>query len=283
MKAKEIDKNTWLITRGEAQASIHNYLLVGDQRAALIDTGLESETLREFAKNLTKKPIVVLHSHGHIDHIGNDQQFDKIMLNPADFALYHLQSSAKFRSEFFKAQYVEKKINDSIEAEAYALEHHYAINQNVSLDPLTNGMTIDLGNRELFVIENPGHTKGCISLIEKDKRYIFTGDMVCEMGVIMHFPESTSIDTYINSLEKIRRSMTPEFQLYAGHQFAPLTIEWVDKYIDCASELIDFGKSMIKNDPTVQGTNDVLFYSKDKARISYTTNKLLKSIRDMEH
>lgn len=277
MKAKELDENTWLITRGEGQSSIHNYLLVGEHKAALIDTGLEEETLQAFVSLITDKPIVVIHTHGHIDHIGNDQQFEEVMLHPRDVDLYHLHSSAEFRREFFKRQYEEMKQNDPDKAEAFAIKQFQTINQTVALKPLTEGMVVDLGTRKLKVIETPGHTQGCISLVDVDKKVIYTGDMVCEMGVLMHFAEATTINVYKQSLEVIYSAMTPEYRLFSGHQLSPLTIEWVEKYLECVSELIELGKT---SDLTNQSVNEILFYSKENAKISYRNDQLLDGIRE---
>lgn len=274
MHAQEIDKHTWLITRGEGQASIHTYLLEGKDKAAIIDTGLEPEELREFTERYTDKPLIVLHTHGHIDHIGNDQQFDEVMLHPADFALYRLHSSGTYRKNFFQAQYESIKQYDPFEAKRYAEVHNYTLNQDVHLIPLVDGMTIDLGNRYVKVIENPGHTQGCVSFFEEARSFIFTGDMVCELGVLMHFPEATSMKTYKASLHKIRSSMTDTFKLFAGHQSTPLGIDWVDQYIVCAEDLINLGKSMIKDDPSVQGDDQVSIYVKDSATISYASRQL---------
>lgn len=264
MKAKELDEKTWLITRGEGQGSTHNYLLAGEEKAALLDTGLKSETLRDFATSLTDKPIVVVHTHGHIDHIGNDQQFEEIMLHPKDFDLYRLHSSADFRKEFFKGQPDEDAMKQPI-------------NQGVELQPLADGMVIDLGGRALKVIENPGHTQGGVSLIEEAKKTIYTGDMVCEMGVLMHFPESTTIATYKQSLTNLRLAITTDYQLYPGHQQTPLSVEWIDAYIACADELIELGKQMAVKNQGDQDSNEIQFHSKGKATISYTSEKLMKS------
>lgn len=266
MNAKELDKDTWLITRGEGQGSTHNYLLAGEDKAALLDTGLKAEELRDFAASLTDKPIVVVHTHGHIDHIGNDQQFEEIMLHPKDFDLYRLHSSADFRRDFFKGQPDEDAMKQPI-------------NQGIELQPLAEGMIIDLGGRVLKVIENPGHTHGGVSLIEEVKKTIYTGDMVCEMGVLMHFPESTSIETYKRSLTNLRSAITADYQLYPGHQQVPLSVEWIDAYIACADELIELGKQLTKKNPADQGTAEVQFHSKGKATISYTSEKLMKSRR----
>lgn len=151
------------------------------------------------------------------------------------------------------------------------------INQAVELQPLIDGMFIDLGGRVLKVIENPGHTQGGVSLIEEAKKTIYTGDMVCEMGVLMHFPESTSIETYKQSLTNLRSATSSDYQLYPGHQQAPLSVEWIDAYIACADELIELGKQMTKKNPAEQGSDEIQFHSKGKATISYTSEKLMKS------
>lgn len=262
MDVKELDENTWLITRGEGQASTHNYLLEGEDRAVLIDTGLETEELQKIVGSLTNKPVVVIHTHGHIDHIGNDQQFEEIMLHPKDFNLYWTHSSAAFRKEFFKEQPEKARLNKQ------------SINQNVELEPLADGMTIDLGGRKLEVNENPGHTQGCISLIEEAKKAIYIGDMVCEMGVLMHFSESTSIVTYKQSLIGIQSKMASDYQLYPGHQKTPLSSQWVAAYIECAEELIQ----KAKRNATDQDTNELQFYSKGNATISYTSEKIMENL-----
>lgn len=148
---------------GERPSLTHNYLLEGEDRAVLIDTGLETEELQKVVGSLTNKLVVIIHTHGHIDHIRNDQQFEEIMLHPKDFNLYWPHSSAAFRKEFFKEQSEKVRLNKQ------------PINQNVELEPLADGMTIDLGGRKLEVNENHGHTQGCISLIEEAKKAIYMG------------------------------------------------------------------------------------------------------------
>lgn len=96
--------------------------------------------------------------------------------------------------------------------------------------------------------------------------------MVCEMGVLMHFTESTSIETYKQSLIGIQSKIASDYQLYPGHQ-TPLSSQWVAAYIECAEELIQ----KAKRNATDQDTNELQFYSKGKATISYTSEKIMEN------
>jgi glyoxylase-like metal-dependent hydrolase (beta-lactamase superfamily II) len=55
-----------------------SYLIVGDTRALLFDTGLGIGDLRRVTSALTQLPIVVVNSHTHNDHVGDNWQFDTV-------------------------------------------------------------------------------------------------------------------------------------------------------------------------------------------------------------
>jgi len=55
-------------------------LLIGDERAALIDTGCGIGNLREAVGEVTDKPVIVVNTHTHPDHLGSDHQFDEIAM-----------------------------------------------------------------------------------------------------------------------------------------------------------------------------------------------------------
>ena len=45
------------------------YLVEGTEKAALIDTGYGVGNLKGYIKTLTEKPLIVLITHGHLDHV----------------------------------------------------------------------------------------------------------------------------------------------------------------------------------------------------------------------
>ena len=70
-------------------------LIEGREHAVLFDTGYGMENVRSFVKTLTDKPVTVLLSHGHHDHVLGARWFDKTYLSRED-----LGSSGKEQGRF---------------------------------------------------------------------------------------------------------------------------------------------------------------------------------------
>src|SRR5262249_13684333 len=55
-------------------------LVIGEHKAALIDTGCGIGNLRKAVEEVTDKPVVVINTHSHPDHLGSNHQFDEIAM-----------------------------------------------------------------------------------------------------------------------------------------------------------------------------------------------------------
>jgi len=55
-----------------------SYLIVGTKQALLFDTGMGIGNIKAVVARLTSRPIVVLNSHTHNDHVGGNWQFQYI-------------------------------------------------------------------------------------------------------------------------------------------------------------------------------------------------------------
>ena len=61
------------------------YVIVGNERALVIDTGTGIGDLKGLIETrITQKPYDVIASHNHVDHLGGAGWFDKIYMHPAD-------------------------------------------------------------------------------------------------------------------------------------------------------------------------------------------------------
>ena len=74
--------------------------------------------------------------------------------------------------------------------------------QGMPTKVLYGGERIELGNRTIEVIHTPGHSPGHICFWEKEKGYLFTGDLVYKGTLAAWFP-STDPTGYLKSLEAI--------------------------------------------------------------------------------
>ncbi|MGC4938877.1 MBL fold metallo-hydrolase [Kribbella sp. DT2] len=120
------------------------YLLLGTERALLLDTGTRHANLRAVADELLAGrdlDLVVAHTHGHGDHIGGDDQF-----------------AGRERT-----QVVGLTVDD---VSAYF---------GIGSWPDENGR-LDLGERVLDVIPIPGHQGSDVALYDRRTRLLLTGD-----------------------------------------------------------------------------------------------------------
>src|SRR5258708_15545501 len=62
---------------------VNNFLIVGEDRAVLLDTGRGVADIRSVAEGLAGKPLSVVNSHYHFDHSGGNRLFDEIAIRRA--------------------------------------------------------------------------------------------------------------------------------------------------------------------------------------------------------
>lgn len=80
---------------------------------------------------------------------------------------------------------------------------------------MANMTRIDLGNDSLRVFHTPGHTSGCISIIETTRGLLFSADSVFAGGTLSYIAESGSIGDYLDSLARLRCFALQA--IYPGH------------------------------------------------------------------
>ena len=137
-------------------------------------------------------PRFILHTHGHFDHIGADNEFGlPVYAHRLDAEL--LRSPKKNLSDFFSSSF-------QVKAEIHILEDK----ETVSLDELS-----------LEVIHTPGHTPGGICL--KSGNVIFTGDTLFAGGIGRTDFPGASEERLIQSIEERLMGFPDETMIYPGH------------------------------------------------------------------
>jgi glyoxylase-like metal-dependent hydrolase (beta-lactamase superfamily II) len=147
-----------------------NYLIVGDRRAVLFDTGMGISDIKKVTAELTRLPIVVLNSHTHNDHVGDNWQFETIYGMDTDFTRKNAQGSREDAQAELAPDQICGQLPKGFDPKTYttppwkitAYKH--------------DGDRIDLGGRWLEVIATPGHTPDAISLLDRANGLLFTGD-----------------------------------------------------------------------------------------------------------
>lgn len=64
------------------------FILLGSEKALLIDTGMSGENVRNIAEGLTDLPIKLINTHADRDHVSGNKDFDVAYMHPAELYNY---------------------------------------------------------------------------------------------------------------------------------------------------------------------------------------------------
>jgi len=174
-----------------------SYLIVGNEYSLLFDSGNGLGNIKAIVDQLTDKPVKVLNSHSHFDHIGGNHQFKQILSVSTEFSI---KNSHGVSHEVVKLEVSPEALCHGLPEKVNPKEHKihpYQITQKV-----TPGEIIDLGARQLEILLIPGHTDDSIALLDRKSGFLWTGDSFYEGPIWLYFPE-TDLANYKKSLARL--------------------------------------------------------------------------------
>ena len=66
------------------EGGVRFFLLMGKKEALLIDSGMQTHNAKELVKEMTDLPVRLFNTHTDVDHVGSNEEFDEVMMNPAE-------------------------------------------------------------------------------------------------------------------------------------------------------------------------------------------------------
>ena len=159
----QLDQHLW-IGNGHMVYNESVYLVEGNDKALLIDTGTRIPNLDKIVAKLTKKPVTVAITHTHGDHAGSVGCFDSIWMT---------------------------------QAEGIRIPRGYTGKVNY----MSNHQKFDLGGRYLEVFYAPGHTTDSVLFIDEANHIGFSGDAFGGSYLLMNLNVSTFIKTAEETLQ----------------------------------------------------------------------------------
>ena len=190
-----IDAQTYVISEPRHWEQPHCYLLEGSDRSLLIDTGLGICDISVPVSELTRQHVTAALTHAHWDHTGG-------LWHYGDFCAHAAELSWLTGGFPLPAAAVREML-----ARGGALPEgfdaaKYELFQGSPARLLGDGDVIDLGGRRIEAVHTPGHSPGHLCFYERERGYLFTGDLVYE-GELYAFYPSTDPEAYLASVEKI--------------------------------------------------------------------------------
>lgn len=248
-----LSQNAYRITSAE---NVFCELLVGDTRAMLIDTGYGFGNLREFVRGITAKPLVIVNTHGHVDHTSGNCQFEEeIYLSEADGELCRRHNTREMRKQ--SAKMAEHTMDWASGKEIYGLPDNFDRSRyegggcgNLTL--LTEGMTFALGGVTIETVAVPGHTKGSMAFYYKEANWLYVGD-AANSFLWLFDGDATDRATYVRTLDGIL-SLKPD-KIWGGHAPEAMTVEDIRRFRKIAAEA-DYEKGIPFRTPLMPEVED---------------------------
>jgi glyoxylase-like metal-dependent hydrolase (beta-lactamase superfamily II) len=183
--------------------SENTYVLYDETKeCVIIDPGCydnnERQELADFIKSEELKPVKLLNTHCHVDHVvGNT--------------------------------FVAKKYNIGLEIHKEDLQmlhslpqvsHLYGLNTEESVEPtnfLNEGDKIKFGNSELEILFTPGHSPGSICFVSKEDKFIIGGDVLFHGSIGRTDLPGGDHEGLINNIKTKLFSLEDDFVVFSGH------------------------------------------------------------------
>ena len=199
--AYKLRDDLWLLQTAQG-IPVSIYVLEGNEKALVVDSGNAIKHFKEDLKKITDKPLILALTHGHIDHVGSIDEFDTLYINPRD----------KPMIPDYKGTVID----------------------------LNPGFVFDLGGRQVEVIEMYGHTPGHIGLLDKKGKLLITGDAIGHTICWMHYTNLPleSLAGVLKYLITIKDQFT---EIYTGHfnqANRPLHIDYVEDLLELVEKII---------------------------------------------
>lgn len=209
-----IDAQTFAINEPRSSQYNTSYLIVGDARAIMFDAGsgerpLGSRSMREVAEQYTdNKPITLILSHFHYDHIYDAATFDSVTL------IDRPEIRANIRDNVYTISPWE-----SLEMERRPLKVATLV---------ADGDVIDLGDRKVDVLNLPGHTTESVVLLDRNRKQVFAGDFIYRhLGGIIAFSPAADLVAYQANSTRLLQLTNADTLFFGAHGIPQFSHDWL--------------------------------------------------------
>jgi glyoxylase-like metal-dependent hydrolase (beta-lactamase superfamily II) len=212
---------------GNPLKAVNSYVIKGDQRFLIIDTGMNMPACRtamqaglaELAVDLNKTDFFITHLHA--DHLGLVSELAvssaKIYFNyPDEKFIKNPHLWDEVRATALANGFSEKEVES-------ALQKHpgrkYFNQRPLNYTPLKEGDQFSIGRYVFRCVETPGHTSGHLCLYEPAEKIFFSGDHILEditPNISMWADTGNPLQEYLDSLDKI--NLYEISQVFPGHR-----------------------------------------------------------------
>ncbi len=205
------------------------FLLEGTKEYVLIDSGMGTGNLTGYVARLTGgRPLAVIFTHDHGDHIGQADQFVRRSIE------YIGAQDRQGLVKFLRGRGI---------GPAVIARHVVAVH---------DGEHLDIGDRSLTILAVPGHTPGSIVIFDPKTAVLFSGDAfgsnspTIPDAAWMQF-DPNPLDQYLREIERVRSKLGGRVRyILTGHNdHALLGWTYVDNLEHAVQLLLSRGDAVL--------------------------------------
>jgi len=182
---------------------VNTYVLNDETRECIVvDAGMqgpdEEKQIVSYIEDNQLKPVLLLNTHTHIDHIlGNTFLAEK----------YNLPLAAHHDAEKFLTN-----------AATYAITFGITMNDVKSIDRfLDDTGTVDFGDSSLRILYTPGHADGSLCFYSADDGFVIAGDVLFKESIGRTDLPTGDYDLLQKSIWEQLFTLPDETVVYSGH------------------------------------------------------------------
>jgi hydroxyacylglutathione hydrolase len=202
-----------------------SYLILGDDRAFMFDTGCgENEVkgnykIKYIIDKITSLPVTLIQSHFHFDHNQNIHEFERIAFPDLPLLRDRVGQDGQFQftqEDLFEGDYP----SEIIVNEWFPME-----------------TDIDLGGQVIQLIHVPGHSDESIAIMIPSAGIILLGDFLYN-GALFLF-RNDDLAVYQQTVDHLNSLLNSEYSLFGAHgdpeiEFGQL--QKLDDFLSCIEE-----------------------------------------------
>ena len=213
--------DTYIIHYGEA---LDVFLLLGDERALLIDTAYGRGDFPNIVNMLAgERELYVVNTHGHFDHTGGNRWFPRVYMH---------KNAMAYANHAFGA------LNDE-----WLANMPYPDYEMVAVD---DGYVFELGGRSVEVLYTPAHSDSSLSFIDHKRRLLFSGDEF-DAGQA-NLGEFSSVAAFLRNCKRLQ-ARSGEFDfIMPNHNGCPVANEYLDDFVTAAQHVVDGKPDLVSKD-----------------------------------
>ncbi len=242
----EILEGTYAIYEPYQFQEVISYLVLGQERGVLIDSGNGIGNIREVVSELTDLPVSVLLTHEHLDHYAGAHLFEEVAMYNNAKAIETVRAGVPHERAIrvidTESKYVWKPLPEGVDPETFSI---------VGVEPsrlLEDGDVIDLGGRKLEVIFTPGHSAGSTCFLDSDNRLLFTGDHFYP-GPLYAMGSGVNLDDYVASNDKIAERVDEYDYVLTAHNEPRVEAEVIPRVSEAFRTILDGGGEYSEDGP----------------------------------